>query len=440
MGAVLRSKGHDVKIYVEDLGPINYDDLRSADIVGISTTSSTAPHGYAIAERLREAGVPVVIGGPHATFCSEEALTYAPYCMRGEADTTFADLIDRIASHDEPNDVPGVSYKRGDEIIHNPMAERITDLDSLPFPGLDLIDSPERTRIRPVLTSRGCPFDCTFCSVTGMFGKTYRTRSLDNILEELEGHRNKQVFFYDDNFAASPSRAKEICEAIIRNNLNIGWGAQVRADVAKDDELLRLLQRAGCGMLFIGLESVNPETLKAYNKKQKVEDIESCIKKLHKHKILIHGMFISGSDQDDASSVSGTVDFAIKHHVDTIQCSVLTPLPGSKLYDDLEKENRIFLRDWSLYDGGHVVFEPKKMSPLALQQETVRVYQKFYTFQRCAKAVVKRRFVSAWLRYFGTIETKRWEESNRDFVNSLRNFVSRQDNGESMPVPASGAE
>lgn len=420
MGAILKQKGFDVRVYCQDLEEIEFDDLYQSDLVGISLTTSTAPGGYQLADRLAQRGIPVVIGGPHATFLPDEALRHARYCVRGEGEETIVELLDRLSEGAEPNDVAGLSYLRDGEVRHNPDRDLVHDLDSLPFPDLSLIQGHRRMKITPILTSRGCPFDCTFCSVTEMFGCKYRLRSTDSVIEELKQYAPKQVFFYDDNFAANRTRAKELCEKLARSGLPAGWSAQARVDVAGDEELLKLMRRSGCFMLYIGLESINPATLHAFNKRQRVEEIEECIRKLHKYNIMVHGMFITGADDDEPQTIRDTVRFALRNKIDTVQFSMLTPIPGTRLYKQLDEEGRIFSKDWTLYDAHHVVFEPSKMTPYVLQVETFKAMKRFYTLWQCLKLVFRFRFLAAFLRYYGNRQIRRWEGGNKEFVEWVR--------------------
>jgi radical SAM superfamily enzyme YgiQ (UPF0313 family) len=436
IGTILSQRGFDVRVYCQDIQEVDWADVYRADLVGISVTTSTAPAGYQIADRLRQRGIPVVMGGPHVTFLTEEALKHAEYCVRGEGEYTMVELVECLKRGEEPKHVAGLSYVWNGEIKHNPPRELVQDLDSLPFPNLSLIHGARHIRITPVLTSRGCPFDCIFCSVTEMFGRKLRKRSIESVIEELKGHRHKQIFFYDDNFTADRERVKILCEELIRLGLTAGWTAQARVDVAKDEELLKLMRRSNCFMLYIGLESVNPDTLEAFNKRQRVEEIEECIRKLHKYNIMVHGMFITGADQDSPETIHRTVEFSLKNRIDTIQFSVLTPIPGTKLYKQLEEEGRIFTKDWSLYDGHHVVFEPKNMTPYTLQKETFKAMKRFYTLWQCIKLVFRFKLLAAFFRYYGNRQIKRWEAANRDFIEWVKVITERTRELAKRKVPA----
>ncbi|MGE5404798.1 MAG: B12-binding domain-containing radical SAM protein, partial [Candidatus Saccharibacteria bacterium] len=331
LGTRLKELGYNVKILYGAGGDIKVADLRGSDLVGISTTTSTVKEAYHIARYARAMQIPVVMGGSHVTFMADEALDHSDYVCRGEADQTFIALLDCIWSGQEPMGVPGVSYWRNDEKVHNPKPDFI-DVNETPIPDFSLFKNLNQLSTFPVMTSRGCPFDCTFCSVTAMFGRKYRWRDQESVLKELKKFTGKKVFFCDDNFTANPRRTKELLRAMIKRRiLPSTWGAQVRTDAARDEELLDLMKEAGCGVVYVGMESVNPKTLETYNKKQGVEDIEYCINKFHEHKIMVHGMFVFGSDDDTKETIQQTLDFALRTRIDTVQFLVLTPFPGTPL-------------------------------------------------------------------------------------------------------------
>ena len=447
LGAVLQKTGREVGVYCQDIREIDHSELLSADLVGISTTTSTAPEAYRIAQKARKQGIPTVIGGVHATFMPDEALRHADYCLRGEAEESFPLLIEALEAGGGVESVPGLSFRRGEETVHNPDADRIKDLDSLPFPDLSLVRGYDKAALSPVLTSRGCPYSCNFCTVTSVFGRRYRFRSPENVVEELQSSKPSQVFFYDDNFTADPRRTKQLLELMLRKGITPGWTAQARVDAARDKELLRLMKRSNCFYVYLGLESVNPETLKEYDKKQTVEQIVEGVRRFHEHNILVHGMFVFGAAHDDAQTIRDTVRFALRNKIDTVQFMTLTPLPGTAYFGNLEAQDRLLTRDWSLYDGQHVVYSPEKMTPFELQKETFRAMKRFYGLLECAKMVAgvdvlsfavkfnvnlllgrwqnaKRhfwsRFLKGFYRLYGHILIRRFESANREFMRQIR--------------------
>jgi anaerobic magnesium-protoporphyrin IX monomethyl ester cyclase len=415
IGAVLRDLGHQVRIYCQGLTGLPLAEILKADLVGISTTTSTAPEAYRIADLCRSHGLPVLLGGVHATFEPQEALQHADCCVIGEAEDVIGEVVERLLEGTQPPIV--------DSAALGPAGEtgvcRVADLDALPFPDLSLIQGWRAGSITPMVTSRGCPYDCSFCSVTPMFGRRYRFRSTELVLEELSYLQPRRVFFYDDNFAASPRRTRELLEDMLRLPRPPDWMAQVRADITSDRELVALMQASGCSRVFIGYESISPAVLDSYNKQLSVEQILESVRILHEHGIKVHGMFVLGADEDDESTIRQTLRFALQHALDSVQFLILTPLPGTRMFELLERAKRIFLRDWSLYDGHHVVYEPLKIKAATLQREAWKAQKRFYSAWECLKAFARLRFGEGILKAYARAIIGRWERRNVEFLKLL---------------------
>jgi len=424
IGAALSERGHDVRVYCQQMAPVDWDDVESAELVGISTTTSTATAGYAYADRLRALGVPVVIGGSHVTFMADEALEHADYVARGEGgEALMLELVELLRDGRAPETIAGLSYMGADGPVHNALRERLADLDALPFPDLDLIVGHERLQTTPIMTSWGCPFACNFCSVTAMFGRRYRIRSAESVIAEIEAKRPQRIFFYDDNFAADRRRLKRLLQMMIDRDLAIPWSAQVRTDVARDPELLDLMRRSGCHLVYLGLESVDQATLDAYEKSQTVADIVESIRILHSYGVRSHGMFVLGADTDTAQTVRDTVSFCLEHHIDTVMLNILTPLPGTQQFAQLEADGRIFDHHWEHYDAHHVVFQPAGMTPFELQKEVLRGYARFYSVRNWLRALVKLEGAKHLLFHgWGIVIVRAWrkDQGNRDFMKALK--------------------
>jgi radical SAM superfamily enzyme YgiQ (UPF0313 family) len=200
------------------------------------------------------------------------------------------------------------------------------------------------------------------------------------------------------------------------------WYAQVRADIHRDTEMLSLMKRTNCKFVFVGFESISQGVLDAYNKHLSQGDIARCISAFHAHGIPVHGMFMFGADEDDESVFERTVQFALAHQIDTVQFLVLTPVPGSALFKQLDAEGRIFTYDWTLYDGHHVVFEPVHMSPLDLQVGTMRATGRFYSAPSVFQSLSCMRFGTAMLRYAGRRILRGWHRTNAGFLKALRDW------------------
>lgn len=440
--SLLKNKGIDVTIYNQDLSPVEWTQLFEADLVGISTITSTAPEAYRIISKIKsyKPELPVVIGGPHVTFLPDEALTKgADFVLRGEAEKSFMELIDWYTNEQiNIQNIKGLSYKIGNKFIHNPPAEYQTDLDQLPFPDFTLIKNYKKISNIIIQTSRGCPFDCKFCSVIKMFGQECRFHSIDYTIENIKYQMNifpkKPVFFYDDNFFINKERSKLLLERIISENLDLSWSAQVRIEIGFDIELLNLMKKSGCTVLYIGFESINEATLNEYNKRQNIKRYSEAINNIHKHHIRIHGMFVLGSDSDTINTASQTAEFSLKNKLDTVQFMILTPLPGTDTFYELQSSNRILTQDWSLYDAHHVVFLPKRMTPLELQissilDATPKFYSKLQALKRAATSLFSIMiFLPSWkIKFQNFILTayarkliKKWKKANIEWFNILK--------------------
>jgi radical SAM superfamily enzyme YgiQ (UPF0313 family) len=405
LGTILKEAGHEVSVFRDNVRSV-YDKgkdrlneaLTRADVVAFSIMTSTAERGYQIADAIRRIApkIKIVMGGPHPTYMSEEALQHADLVVKGEGEEIILDAV-------ENRNLTGIIQ-----------APQVDNLSKYPIPDLSILTDKKRPpRQAPISTSRGCPYDCIFCTVSSTFGRKCRFREPDSVLEEIKiriSEGFKKLFFYDDNFAISRERTKTLLKGIIDNGLNkkMSWSAEARTDIVKDDELVDLMARANCETMLIGFESINPEALLEYNKKQGLEDIKKCIKKLHDNNIKVHGMFVLGSDSDDLNTAKDTVKFCHEMKMDSVQFSVLHPLPGSRLYDILESEKRIFTKKWSLYDGSHVVFKPKKMTPIELQEKFIWAWKNFYSFRKPAYFAVSRYVLSNWAK------------SNKDAIAELK--------------------
>jgi radical SAM superfamily enzyme YgiQ (UPF0313 family) len=428
LGTVLKELGHDVKVYVEEIQKLDKSELYSADLVGISTITSTAPRAYATADDLRQRGITVVMGGAHPTFLPDEALEHADYVVRGEGEDAVVELLEVLDGNRSLGSVDGLSYRENGSIIHNPSRELCPDLDKHPSPDLSLIQGfGSGTRgfvkynpIIPIVTSRGCPFSCKFCSVTTMFGRKYRFRSTEKVIEDIRPYKDRTIFIYDDNFTASKERAKQLLRRMIEEDITPEWTAQVRVDVANDEELLDLMQQSNCFAVYVGFESINPKTLELYSKGQTLQDIRKSIEKFHEHDIRIHGMFVLGSDEDDVKIIRETAKFAKRVKIDTVQFMILTPIPGSEIFDEFDQEDKIFTYDWQFYDGHHVVFKPNKMIPIVLQKESIRAMKKFFSRAQAIKGLVRGDMHNFLVKGYGNRLIRKWEHFNKDYYYQLK--------------------
>ena len=425
LGTLMRNQGYDVRVYIEDIEAPDMNEVMSADLVGISAITSTAPQSYRLADKVRAAGGIVVLGGTHTSFLPEEGLEHADFVIRGEGEFAFQELVDAIRRGDGFEKIQNLSYRQDGRVVNNPERPKIPNLDVNPIPDYKLISGWKPGGVISVATSRGCPFSCTFCSVPGMYGHAFRTHSIERVLQELTLHKgNMYTFFADDIFTANKKRVKELIRGMIERNLTPQWGAQVRTETVDDPELLQMMRDANCFNVYVGFESINPRTLKLFQKKQDLAKIERAIERFHAHKIRIHGMFVVGSDEDDVETIDATADFALKHDIDSIQFMILTPIPGSPDWDHLYNrgEKYVISRNWSFYDGHHAVHQPRRMSPYELQMAAINAMAKFYSWSGIARKLAKRDIYYATIRYWGKKMIRQWwkDDENREYVQWLR--------------------
>lgn len=353
----------DVEVLITDENLDSVDDGQPVDLTGITVSTQTAKRAYELADGFRARGVKVVLGGMHATGLPGEAAEHADAVVTGEAEGVWGRLLrDLGTGRLQP-------FYQGREF---------PQLAGLPIPRRDLFHRDGYMFPDSLYTTRGCPFACTFCSVTSFFGGTYRSRPVEEVLKEVDGlHGRRLVFFADDNISARPRRAKELFRSLVPYNLT--WMGQASITIAKDEQLLALAAASGCLALFIGIESLSTDSLNSVGKRcNVVEEYEQAIKRIHDHGICVFGAFIFGLDHDRDDVFERTVSFAKRNRLEGAQFNILTPYPGTPLMTSMEKEGRILTRDWAQYRADRVVFAPRLMSPECLQQGHDWAWREFY--------------------------------------------------------------
>lgn len=385
LSTILKEQGYEIKVFIEDVSDPDWNYIEKSDLVCISTITSTVSKAYDTAKRVKRLGIPIIMGGAHPTFMPDEALKHSHYVVRGEGEETIVELLSYIENgKPDISTIKGLSYKDKDgKVISNPDRPLLEDLDTLPAPDFTLVYNWRSSLIHPVSTTRGCAYNCSFCLVSPLFGKKYRYRSAHKVigeLKEITKRSRSPIFVVDDNFAANRKRAKELLWAMIDEEIKPRWSAMVRTNIAKDKELLELFSQTGDFTASIGFESINPETLKFYEKRQSIEDNIQCIKDLKAHGIKIHGMFVFGADTDTLDTIKKTTDFAREMELDSVQFMVLTPLPGTTLFDEMSKSGRLLHRNWAKYDIHHVVFTPTQINAEQLHTETLKAMKSFYSW------------------------------------------------------------
>lgn len=429
LSTILKERGYNAKAFIEDISEPDWKELEKADLIGISSITSTAPRAYKLASRFRAKGIPIVMGGVHSTFLPEESLEYADYVVRGEGEETIVELVEHLESGTSLKDIRGLSYREDDTFIHNPERPLLKDLDAAPIPDLSVVHNWKRKNTIPLATSRGCPFGCRFCSVIQMFGRKYRFKSVDRIIKEIKAVASRKVhhiFFIDDNFAANKKQTKVLLKRIIAENIRIEWSAQVRTEITRDTELIDLMVQAGCFGVFVGFESINPRTLELFNKKQEVDDIVNCIETFKKASIYIHGMFVLGGDTDDIETIRSTKKFAKRLGIPSVQFLMLTPLPGTPVFDELKQQGRLLHTDWAKYDAHHAVFEPKLMTPFELHTETLKAMAGFYSWGKILKNLMKGHFFYSAVSLYGKRSLQKIKSPSKRYLRDLKGMLRTQ--------------
>jgi len=378
--AGLTPPGWEITIVDENLGPADYPAMPPPDLVGITAFTSQANRAYEVAAYFRHLGVPVVMGGIHATMCPDEATERVNSVVSGEAESVWAELLEDT---------------RHGRLKHWYDGGR-ADINDLAPARHDLL--PARYAFGAIQTTRGCPLNCNFCSVTTFNGAQYRQRHIPDVVSEFRSIREKRVLVVDDNLIGTRSehiaRAKDLFRALAQANLRKEWVAQATINFADDEELLGLAVKAGCRGVFIGFESPTPEGLRELGKKinlVKGRDFRASVRRIQRHNILVVGSFIIGLDVDEPGIGQQIAAAASQYGLDNLNTLFLTPLPGTRLWDQMKSEDRIalnvFPEDWRYYTLTFPVARYKRLSLDAVIQEMMSCGRNFYSLPRILRRV-----------------------------------------------------
>jgi anaerobic magnesium-protoporphyrin IX monomethyl ester cyclase len=391
LGAYLERKGYQVEIR-DFCNAGERPDYSQYDLVGISTDTTRHLKAMAIARRAKEAGCTVVMGGPHPCYIDHEILTdpWVDFIVHGEGEITLVELVRVLEiEQKEWEEIKGISFRRNGKVVRTPPRPFIQDMDSLPLPARHLIDMDlyRRTQfgdrpITPVFTSRGCPANCHFCSSSSFFGTRWRARSPESVVEEVEELNKRYGFgavaFVDDNFTLSPQRVVAISEEIIKRELDVWWWNFSRPQtIVKNEGMLKVMRRAGAKTIYIGVESANPQTLSELGKKGNLDTVIKAVEVLKKHGFEIIASYILGSPHENVRDIRETIRFAKRLNTNIAQFSILTPYPGTALYEELKE--RIWLRHWSFYDSQHLVFRHGRISFMRMEWLLLKANLLYYT-------------------------------------------------------------
>jgi radical SAM superfamily enzyme YgiQ (UPF0313 family) len=381
--AALTPANHEVKIVDESFAP--YDAFEDVDLVGISVLTDLVLRAYYLADEYRKRGAKVVLGGIHPTVLPDEALEHADAIVVGEAEQVWPQLVSDASSG---------------RLAKVYRAQGLTNLRDIPHARRDLYPNPIKKGYTPVAhtleTSRGCVYDCEFCSISQVMGHRCRVRPVSDVIAEIESVDSSNLFFVDDSLGLQRSFSKKFFKEMIP--LKRVWVGQGTASLAEDIESLRLMKRSGCIGLLIGFESVQEAAQNEMSKLKNMSiDFSEAMHRFHNEGIAILGAFVFGFDHEDKDVFDQTLEFVMKHRVDYLQLRILVPFPGTRLYERLLKEDRLFAPKWWLdgYSTETLLFRPKGMSPDDLLDGFTRLNRQTYSY----RAIVKRFFgMSPWKR------------------------------------------
>jgi len=338
------------------------------DIVAMPVETYTAKRAYSIADRFRSQGTRVVLGGMHTTLLPQEAKQHSDAIAIGDSETTWPHIVEDFRlgnikelyiSDNKEKTLRGVRPKR------------------------EIFQGRKYLPIELVETGRGCYQKCDFCSVTSTYNHTYRSKSIEDIVEDIESLDRRFVYFVDDNFVSDFKRTKELCDSL--TPLKIRWTSQGSVNMADDKELLKALKASGCLNMLIGFESLNPKSLELMGKSwaSETRNYSESVKKIRDHGITIYATFVFGYDTDTKDDFKRTLDFAIENKFAITAFNHLVPFPGTPLYSRLEKEGRLLYSNWWLRNNGkfgEVVFKPKNMTAEELSESCFNCREEFYSY------------------------------------------------------------
>lgn len=412
LAAALEGSGHEVNVIDCQALEIDHEKLRAKlaslepIVVGITSIAPLIRSALLSALVAKEAcpNATVVLGGPHATFMDEQILSEegaVDIIVRGEGEQTLLELAQKLPDSKSLRMVNGITFRSNNQIVRTPSRPFIQNLDELPKPAYRYFPL-ERYRlfgraILPVVTSRGCPFQCSFCVATRMFGKAYRSRSPKNVVDELEwlrdAYRAEAFTFYDDTLTFDKKRIYEICDEIRNRKIGLPWDCQTRVDQVSR-EILAKMREANCQQIFFGVESGCQQVLDAVNKKTSIEQNEKAIKLAKDAGLFVTISVIIGYPGETRSTLKQTLEFIRRVKPDDAYLCVATPFPGTELRMLVEKKGWKMSSDWNLYDTITPVFENPDLPSEEIRKIRREFYDSFYSPLYVFRQLLKRNFYS----------------------------------------------
>lgn len=399
MAGVLQENNIDVEILDASAEDMDFKDVekellkRKPDLVALTALTPTIGRALETAQVVKET-LPdsiVVMGGYHPTFNFIETLEdeNVDIVIRGEGEYIMLNLVQALENQSSLHDVKGIVFedKNSKEIVVNPEAPLIQDLDELPFPALNLLPMKKYrlldmdTHMTTMITTRGCPMQCSFCSSAAMHGKKIRERSVENVVDEIEYLKTNYdidtIAFMDDTFTLKKRKVMAICDEILKRNIEIMWGCTSRVDTL-DEKLLKKMKEAGCITIFIGVESADQQQLDNMCKNTTIAKIENAFKIAHKLKIRTIASVALGMPGDTKEIMNKTVKFVHKLKPNYAIYSLATPYPGTRFYKEAFEKNLIKIKDWSKYTLITPILETIDCSLNDMRKIQAKAFMKFY--------------------------------------------------------------
>ena len=396
LAAVAREEGWEPRIIDALNEGLSLEELAGEirefdpDMVGITATTSMILDAYDVARIAKEVNpnVFVVLGGPHATFMSREVLQeclHIDLVVRGEGEITFRELLKKIEKRKPIDDVLGITYRKNNFVKENPSRPLIKDLDSVPIPAYDLLPMEkyvvEGIKFGAVMSSRGCPYNCIFCSSSLQFGKKWRAHSVDRVIEELrilaQEFGVKEIEFLDDTFTLNQKRVEKLAKKIIEEKMDISWSASSRVNTF-NYETGSAMHRAGAHTVYFGIESGSEKTLQFIGKGISKTQSMDAVKTAKQAGLRALGSFIIGFPYENEKEMKETIRFANKVGVDLAQFTIATPYPGTRLWDIALKKDLLLTRNWRKYTTVDVVMKNLYLTPQRIKKLFLWAYIAFY--------------------------------------------------------------
>ena len=394
VAAYAEKQGH--RVAVRDLAVRRKKeiDFKKYDVVGISTDTTRHRQALRIAKRAKTSGCTVVMGGPHPGYVDEEILSTkkVDFIVRGEGEVTFSELVGALGKTDRAlHSIQGVSFLAEGAVVRTSPRPFIEDLDNLPLPARHLISLADYQRtkiggrpITPLITSRGCPYQCAFCASSHFWGTKIRMRSVASVLDEIAEIHHRYHFnavaFVDDTFNLMSKRVIEICQGIVERKLDLWWWCLSRIDLLlRNEAMVKEMVRAGAKSVFIGVESSSSKTLEELKKGFHVDETVQAVEMLKRNGLEIHASYILGGLHDTVKTIHDTIRFAKKLDTNVAQFAILTPYPGTAVYQQVKDRILKWRSPWSFFDMQHLVFKHDHLSFMRMEWLLLKAHLLYYT-------------------------------------------------------------